>query len=230
MVEFKQEPALVISSASQDTEALVLYAREQRATFGIDFALLLVWNLASVLERQKREKQKRERQKQVTKQVTKQIGLSDQLKRVSQRQAICLNTSDMNTFLRAQSRERLLFKELGIWCYLSYIQGACDDFLVQAERCLKCVCDLYGSDIETEKYLSFVLWSKWQIRKAQPGDMARCFTLLSHCIQADPLFVSQLDAVWFRLGYLYQIGLGCTQNREKASFCFEQARQLGLDC
>lgn len=57
MVEFKQEPALVISSASQDTEALVLYAREQRATFGIGFALLLVWNLASVLERQKQEKQ-----------------------------------------------------------------------------------------------------------------------------------------------------------------------------
>lgn len=221
MVEFRQEPALVISSASQDTEALVLYAREQRATFGIGFALLLVWNLASVLERQKRERQK---------QVTKQIGLSDQPKRMSQRQDICLNASDMNAFLRAQSRERLLFKELGIWCYLSYIQGARDDFLVQAERCLKRVCDLYGSDIETEKYLSFVLWSKWQIRKAQPGDMSRCFTLLSHCIQADPLFVSQLDAVWFRLGYLYQIGLGCTQNREKASFCFEQARQLGLDC
>lgn len=221
MVEFRQEPALVISSASQDIEALVLYAREQRATFGIGFALLLVWNLASVLERQKRERQK---------QVTKQIGLSNQPKRMSQRQDICLNASDMNAFLRAQSRERLLFKELGIWCYLSYIQGARDDFLVQAERCLKRVCDLYGSDIETEKYLSFVLWSKWQIRKAQPGDMARCFTLLSHCIQADPLFVSQLDAVWFRLGYLYQIGLGCTQNREKASFCFEQARQLGLDC
>ena len=226
MVEFKQEPALVISSASQDTEALVLYARKQRATFGIGFALLLVWNLASVLERQKQERQKRERQKQVA----KQIGLSEQPKRMSQRQGICLNISDMNTFLRAQSRERLLFKELGIWCYLSYIQGACDDFLVQAERCLKRVCDLYGSDIETEKYLSFVLWSKWQIRKAQPGDMAHCFTLLSHCIQADPLLVSQLDAVWFRLGYLYQIGLGCTQNREKASFCFEQARQLGLDC
>ena len=138
--------------------------------------------------------------------------------------------SDVAPYVRHKSRERLLYKELGIWCYLSYAQGAGFPFLLQAELCLRRVCDIYGKDVETGKYLAFVLWSKWQIHKAQPGDMKRCFALLSACSQADALSISQLEVVWFRLGYLYQVGAGCTKDKIKALYCYQQARNLGLDC
>ena len=60
--------------------------------------------------------------------------------------------------------------------------------------------------------------------------MKRCFALLSACSQADALSISQLEVVWFRLGYLYQVGAGCTKDKIKALYCYQQARNLGLDC
>lgn len=60
--------------------------------------------------------------------------------------------------------------------------------------------------------------------------MSRCFALLSHCAETESFQVSQAEVVWFRLGYLYQIGAGCKQDLNKAEMCFERARNLGLDC
>lgn len=200
MEEVKYIPSLE-SYTLENIDDLVMFARERRDVIGLSFSLLLVKALAGVLAEQKRTYKNQE-------------GAN----------------SGVAPYVRHKSRERLLYKELGIWCYLSYAQGASLPFLLQAELCLRRVCDIYGKDVETAKYLAFVLWSKWQIHKAQPGDMKRCFALLSACSQADALSISQLEVVWFRLGYLYQVGVGCTQDKIKALYCYQQARNLGLDC
>lgn len=200
MEEPKYMPSLE-SNTLENIDELVMFARERRGVIGLSFSLLLVKALAGVLAEQKRTYKNQE-------------GAN----------------SDVAPYVRHKSRERLLYKELGIWCYLSYAQGASFPFLFQAELCLRRVCDIYGKDVETGKYLAFVLWSKWQIHKAQPRDMKRCFTLLFSCAQADALSISQLEVVWFRLGYLYQVGAGCTQDKIKALYCYQQARNLGLDC
>lgn len=200
MEEPKYIPSLE-SNTLENIDELVMFARERRGVIGLSFSLLLVKALAGVLAEQKRTYKNQE-------------GAN----------------SDVAPYVRHKSRERLLYKELGIWCYLSYAQGASFPFLLQAELCLRRVCDIYGKDVETGKYLAFVLWSKWQIHKAQAGDMKRCFALLSACSQADALSISQLEVVWFRLGYLYQVGAGCTKDKIKALYCYQQARNLGLDC
>ena len=200
MEEPKYIPSLE-SNTLENIDELVMFARERRGVIGLSFSLLLVKALAGVLAEQKRTYKNQE-------------GAN----------------SDVAPYVRHKSRERLLYKELGIWCYLSYAQGASFPFLLQAELCLRRVCDIYGKDVETGKYLAFVLWSKWQIHKAQPGDMMRCFALLSACSQTDALSISQLEVVWFRLGYLYQVGAGCTKDKIKALYCYQQARNLGLDC
>lgn len=200
MEEPKYIPSLE-SNTLENIDELVMFARERRGVIGLSFSLLLVKALAGVLAEQKRTYKNQE-------------GAN----------------SDVAPYVRHKSRERLLYKELGIWCYLSYAQGASFPFLLQAELCLRRVCDIYGKDVETGKYLAFVLWSKWQIHKAQPGDMKQCFALLSACSQADALSISQLEVVWFRLGYLYQVGAGCTKDKIKALYCYQQARNLGLDC
>lgn len=200
MEEPKYIPSLE-SNTLENIDELVMFARERRGVIGLSFSLLLVKALAGVLAEQKRTYKNQE-------------GAN----------------SDVAPYVRHKSRERLLYKELGIWCYLSYAQGASFPFLLQAELCLRRVCDIYGKDVETGKYLAFVLWSKWQIHKAQLGDMKRCFALLSACSQADALSISQLEVVWFRLGYLYQVGAGCTKDKIKALYCYQQARNLGLDC
>lgn len=200
MEEPKYIPSLE-SNTLENIDELVMFARERRGVIGLSFSLLLVKALAGVLAEQKRTYKNQE-------------GAN----------------SDVAPYVRHKSRERLLYKELGIWCYLSYAQGASFPFLLQAELCLRRVCDIYGKDVETGKYLAFVLWLKWQIHKAQPGDMKRCFALLSACSQADALSISQLEVVWFRLGYLYQVGAGCTKDKIKALYCYQQARNLGLDC
>ena len=195
-----EEPKYIPSLESntlENIDELVMFARERRGVIGLSFSLLLVKALG-VLAEQKRTYKNQE-------------GAN----------------SDVAPYVRHKSRERLLYKELGIWCYLSYAQGASFPFLLQAELCLRRVCDIYGKDVETGKYLAFVLW---QIYKAQPGDMKRCFALLSACSQADALSISQLEVVWFRLGYLYQVGAGCTKDKIKALYCYQQARNLGLDC
>ena len=133
-------------------------------------------------------------------------------------------------YVRGKSLERLLLKELGIWCYLAYLLGASPEYLKQSEVCLSRLCNLQGTDAELEMYYAFVLWSKWQNKSALPGDMSRCFALLSHCAETESFQVSQAEVVWFRLGYLYQIGAGCKQDLNKAEMCFERARNLGLDC
>ena len=133
-------------------------------------------------------------------------------------------------YARKKSVEHLLVKELGIWCYLAYSRGASLDYLLQAEACLKQIYCLEGIDIELEMYYSFVLWSKWQNRLASPGDMDRCAIFLSHCAQSGSFQISQLDTVWFRLGYLYQVGVGCSQDLNKAQACFDRARYYGMDC
>lgn len=200
MEEPKYIPSLE-SNTLENIDELVMFARERRGVIGLSFSLLLVKALAGVLAEQKRTYKNQE-------------GAN----------------SDVAPYVRHKSRERLLYKELGIWCYLSYAQGASFPFLLQAELCLRRVCDIYGKDVETGKYLAFVLWSKWQIHKAQLGDMKQCFALLSACSQADALSISQLEVVWFRLGYLYQVGAGCTKDKIKALYCYQQARNLGLDC
>lgn len=200
MEEPKYIPSLE-SNTLENIDELVMFARERRGVIGLSFSLLLVKALAGVLAEQKRTYKNQESA-----------------------------NSDVAPYVRHKSRERLLYKELGIWCYLSYAQGASFPFLLQAELCLRRVCDIYGKDVETGKYLAFVLWSKWQIHKAQPGDTKRCFALLSACSQADALSISQLEVVWFRLGYLYQVGAGCTKDKIKALYCYQQARNLGLDC
>lgn len=189
----------------QSAEELVMYAREQRARFGVAFALSLIRKLATALH-EYHESQK-------------PLETCSAFERTQLAQRV-----------RAKVQARMLLKELGIWCYFAYIQGADERFLEQSEWCLTRLCNTYGSDVEAEKYLAFVLWSKWHAQKAQSGDMKRCFTLLSHCTEADPLAVSQLDVVWFRLGYLYQVGAGCKKNKDAAQYCYAQARQYGLDC
>ena len=182
-----------------------MYAREQRARFGVAFALSLIQKLAAALH---------------------EYHVSQK----SLETCSAFEGTQLAHGVRAKVQARMLLKELGIWCYLAYTQGADKCFLEQAEWCLTRLCSVYGSDVEAEKYLAFTLWSKWNIQKAQPGDMKRCFTLLSHCAEADPFAVSQLDVVWFRLGYLYQVGAGCKKNKDAAQYCYTQARQYDLDC
>ena len=147
-----------------------------------------------------------------------------ELAKALQQQRKAQEISLSNLFVRKKSLERLLLKELGVWCYLAYLQGASYRYLEQAEVCFEYM------DVELEMYYSFILWSKWQEKRAQPGDMKQCFTLLLRCSEAESFQVSQLDVVWFRLGYLYQVGAGCKQDVKRAEVCFEKARNLGLDC
>lgn len=183
-------------SSSKTAEEMVLFAREQRSVVGLQYALLLVKELAKALQQQRK---------------AQEASLSD-------------------VFARKKSLERLLLKELGVWCYLAYLQGASYRYLEQAEVCFSHMFSFENLDAELEMYYAFILWSKWQEKQAQPGDMKQCFTLLLRCSEAESFQVSQLDVVWFRLGYLYQVGAGCKQDTKKAEVCFEQARNLGLDC
>lgn len=183
-------------SSCKTAEELILFAREQRSVVGLQYALLLVKELAKALQQQRK---------------AQEASLSD-------------------VFVRKKSLERLLLKELGVWCYLAYLQGASYRYLEQAEVCFSHMFSFEDLDAELEMYYAFILWSKWQEKQAQPGDMKQCFTLLSRCSEAESFQVSQLDVVWFRLGYLYQVGAGCKQDTKKAEVCFEQARNLGLDC
>lgn len=183
-------------SSCKTAEEVVLFAREQRSVVGLQYALLLVKELAKALQQQRKAQ----------------------------------DTSLSDVFARKKSLERLLLKELGVWCYLAYLQGASYRYLDQAEVCFSHMFSFEDLDAELEMYYAFILWSKWQEKQAQPGDMKQCFTLLSRCSEAESFQVSQLDVVWFRLGYLYQVGAGCKQDTKKAEVCFEQARNLGLDC
>ena len=132
--------------------------------------------------------------------------------------------------LRLKCMTRLLYKELGIWCYFAYLQGAQFDFLLQAESCLNKVNTKEGIDAEIIMYSAFVLWSKWQSGNAQENDMNRCFVLFEQCASYDSVLIPQPEVVWYRLGYLYQYGFGCSRNCNKAAECFERARSMGLDC
>lgn len=183
-------------SSCKTAEEVILFAREQRSVVGLQYALLLVKELAKALQQQRK---------------VQETSLSD-------------------VFARKKSLERLLLKELGVWCYLAYLQGASYRYLEQAEVCFSHMFSFENLDAELEMYYAFILWSKWQEKQAQPGDMKQCFTLLLRCSEAESFQVSQLDVVWFRLGYLYQVGAGCKQDTKKAEVCFEQARNLGLDC
>lgn len=156
--------------------------------------------------------------------------LVKELAKALQQQRKAQEASLSDVFARKKSLERLLLKELGVWCYLSYLQGASYSYLEQAEVCFSHMFSFENLDAELEMYYAFILWSKWQEKQAQPGDMKQCFTLLLRCSEAESFQVSQLDVVWFRLGYLYQVGAGCKQDANKAEVCFEQARNLGLDC
>lgn len=158
------------------------------------------------------------------------LFLVKELAKALQQQRKAQDTSLSDVFARKKSLERLLLKELGVWCYLAYLQGASYRYLDQAEVCFSHMFSFEDLDAELEMYYAFILWSKWQEKQAQPGDMKQCFTLLSRCSEAESFQVSQLDVVWFRLGYLYQVGAGCKQDTKKAEVCFEQARNLGLDC
>lgn len=156
--------------------------------------------------------------------------LVKELAKALQQQRKVQETSLSDVFARKKSLERLLLKELGVWCYLAYLQGASYRYLEQAEVCFSLIFSFEDLDAELEMYYAFILWSKWQEKQAQPGDMKQCFVLLSRCSEAESFQVFQLDVVWFRLGYLYQVGAGCKQDTKKAEVCFEQARNLGLDC
>lgn len=153
-----------------------------------------------------------------------------ELAKALQQQRKAQEISLSNLFVRKKSPERLLLKELGVWCYLAYLQGASYRYLEQAEVCFEYIFSFEDLDVELEMYYAFILWSKWQEKRAQPGDMKQCFTLLLRCSEAESFQVSQLDVVWFRLGYLYQVGAGCKQDVKRAEVCFEKARNLGLDC
>ena len=126
--------------------------------------------------------------------------------------------------------ERLLLKELGIWCYLLYQQGAYIDYLNQAATCLRSVRDRHGSDAEVEMYYAFVLWSKIQQGIASQKEQQVCIMCLEACTEKSLYEVPQLGAVWLRLGGLYSKGIGCIQDPLKAKRCFIQARKFGLDC
>ena len=94
MEEPKYIPSLE-SNTLENIDELVMFARERRGVLGLSFSLLLVKALAGVLTEQKRTYKNQE-------------GAN----------------SDVAPYVRHKSRERLLYKELGIWCYLSYAQGA----------------------------------------------------------------------------------------------------------
>lgn len=107
MEEVKYIPSLE-SNALENIDELVMFARERRGVIGLSFSLLLVKALAGVLAEQKRIYKNQE-------------GAN----------------SGVAPYVRHKLRERLLYKELGIWCYLSYAQGASLPFLLQAELCLR---------------------------------------------------------------------------------------------
>ena len=146
-----------------------------------------------------------------------------------------LDSSAFEDRIRSKVLYRLLMKELGIWCYLAFLQGARKEYLTQAQTCLETVHEQHGADAELVQYGAFVLWHKWQNKQATMKEVVRCTTLLRACIREFAPEITQLGVVWFRLGCLYQLGIGMANinkidaNRA-AQYCFDQARVLGFDC
>lgn len=184
----------------QDTDDLILYSRSHRGCLSAFQCFRLIKKLASTLDE------------------LNFIKMSDNCQ-LSYRGS-----------LRLKCTMRLLYKELGIWCYFAYLQGAQFEFLLQAESCLNKVNTKEGADAEIVMYSAFVLWSKWQSGNARGNDVNRCFMLLEQCTWYDSVLIPQPEVVWYRLGYLYQNGFGCSRNFNKAAECFEHARGMGFDC
>lgn len=131
---------------------------------------------------------------------------------------------------RESTQNMAALKELGIWCYFAYQQGSDIQFLHQANNYLRVVASTEPYDLECDMYHAFALWGMIQQGVANETEENRCFRLLKRCSQGSVCQVPQLAAVWFRLGLLYQSGVGCIQNRFQAEACFQKARQYGLDC
>lgn len=157
---------------------------------------------------------------------------------IIERLAYALKELDSSTFedrVRSKVLYRLLMKELGIWCYLVFLQGARKEYLAQAQTCLEAVYEQCGADAELVQYCAFALWHKWQSKQATMREVVRCATLLRVCTQEFASEITQLGVAWFRLGCLYQLGIGMANTNkidtnQAAQYCFDQARASGFDC
>lgn len=123
---------------------------------------------------------------------------------------------------------RLLLEELAIWCYVAYEQGAADSFLFQAQKCFERYESRYALDAEAKVYCAFILWAKGTLGCASGAEKQRCFSLLRSLVGQEGALMPQREIVWFRLGCLYNEGIGCVRNRKEAKRCFDQARALGF--
>lgn len=81
-------------------------------------------------------------------------------------------------------------------------------------------------DSELNTYYALALWAKIQWYGAPWDDQVRCAELLERCVQ--DASASLLGEVWFRLGVVYEKGIGCKPNTQRAQRCFDHARQYGL--
>lgn len=137
------------------------------------------------------------------------------------------------------SYEWLALKELGIWCYLAYEEMDNEQFLLQAEKCFAAATRAFCSrvdgrhssiqlsfDSELNTYYALALWAKIQWYGAPWDDQVRCAELLERCVQNASASLS--GEVWFRLGVVYEKGIGCKPNTQRAQRCFDHARQYGL--
>lgn len=156
--------------------------------------------------------------------------------------------SDVIVSVRARTEDesdqfaRLVLKELGIWCYLAYEEMDNEQFLFQAEKCLNaasrrscgsspCINERGSfvrlpSDPELNTYYAQVLWAKIQWHSASRSDQILCAELLEQCVQGDSAFLS--GEIWFRLGVVYEKGIGRRPNIQRAQHCFDRARQYGF--
>ena len=150
----------------------------------------------------------------------------------------------------------LALKELGIWCYLAFDEAGNEQFLFQAEKCFdaatrwsrsSCTCvndhrsfacafssstnkrhpsARFFSDSELNAYYALVLWAKIQWYGAPWGDQVRCAELLEQCVRGDSISLS--GDMWFRLGVVYEKGIGRSPDARRAQHCFDRARECGL--
>lgn len=81
-------------------------------------------------------------------------------------------------------------------------------------------------DSELNTYYALALWAKIQWYGAPWDDQVRCAELLERCVQDASASLS--GEVWFRLGVVYEKGIGCKPNTQRAQRCFDHARQYGL--
>lgn len=81
-------------------------------------------------------------------------------------------------------------------------------------------------DSELNTYYALALWAKIQWYGAPWDDQVRCAELLERCVQDASASLS--GEVWFRLGVVYEKGIGCKPNTRRAQRCFDHARQYGL--